>query len=482
MTATAAEGTEQPLVAAGATIPEVAYRTALAAFALAVVAAAAVAAPDSGAVFLGRFFGAAILRAHSVPLQLGAETFTAAGAYDGGIGWLGALTISLLAAAGPAALVFATMLAALATFALVELRARRAAGRRLGLAAAALAGLCALGSFGVAGGIVTAAFAAALAYVLERPGPRAAALGTLIALVWCNAAPQGLLAPVIGLCSVAGVTFGAASPSDRRWARLALAGTVLATLATPALLAYPALALEGLRIDRALAGVVSINPIEVAPLGYRIGFTLVVLVACALGIARGREGTIPLLLFGTLLALANGAYVVVFGVLVAPLLAASAAAAFPAFARGSARAPRADFASAGFAVVLAAVVAWQAGQRPAPLNGGFALATTLAADGRAHRLYCWNLDWCDAVLSSSPRVAVFMDGRVAAYPPDVRSAKADIVSVKATWRKVLNERRVDAMLVAKDHALAGLLALSPEWRAVDADDSAVLYERTAVAR
>jgi hypothetical protein len=75
-----------------------------------------------------------------------------------------------------------------------------------------------------------------------------------------------------------------------------------------------------------------------------------------------------------------------------------------------------------------------------------------------------------------------MDGRVAAYPPDVRSAKADIVSVKATWRKVLNERRVDAMLVAKDHALAGLLALSPEWRAVDADDSAVLYERTAVAR
>jgi hypothetical protein len=343
-----------------------------------------------------------------------------------------------------------------------------------------LAFLCAISSLGVAGGIVTGAFVSILAYVLERPGPRAALIATLLTVVWCNTSATGVLAPAIALCMAATSTFGG-SPFERRWARIAVAGTLLAIFATPGLWAYPALALEGLRIDRSV-GVVPENPIDVAPLAYRIGFLLVVFAAFAVGARRGRESSIPLLLCGALLALANGAYIVVFGVLAAPILAASTAEAFPALAGAVTASMRTDLIAGACAVALAAIAAWLSGRSGAPLADGYGLAASLAADGRSHRLYCSNVDWCDAALSLAPNVRVFMDGRIAPYPDAVRDAKRDVALGDVHWNERLRERNVDTLIVAKGRLLSGLVELSPGWRVAASDGTAVLYDRRADPR
>jgi len=478
--AAAAQGSERRHEAAVPTAGSIAYRAAYAICALGIAVATAVSPRDNAGFLLGTFAGERIVRGHAIPLHFGNETFTAAGAFDGGVGWLGGLATYALSLAGPAVSIFATALAAVATFAFVEARARRLAGRPLALAAAALAFLCAISSLGVAGGIVTAAFVSILAYVLERPGPRAALVATLLTVVWCNTSAAGVLAPAIALCMAATSTFGG-TPYERRWARVAVAGTLLAIFATPALWAYPALALEGLRIDRTV-GVVPENPIDVAPLAYHIGFLLVVLAAFAVGARRGRESSIPLLLCAALLALANGAYVVVFGVLAAPILAASAAEAFPALAGSMTASMRTDFVAGAFAVVLAGIAAWQAGRSGAPLADGYALAASLAADGRSHRLYCSNVDWCDAALPFAPNIRVFMDGRIAPYPDAVREAKRDVAFGDVHWKERLSERNVDTVIVAKGRLLSGLVGLSPRWRVVASDGTALLYERGAAPR
>jgi hypothetical protein len=349
--------------------------------------------------------------------------------------------------------------------------------------AAPLTAVCALGGFGIAGGIVTALFAAALAYLLERPGPRTVAAVTLLSVIWCNVAPQGLFAPAIAVCFAA---FKRVDPSDaaavaaRRWGRIACATTALATLATPALASYPLLAFEGLRVDRLLAGIVAYHPVDVAPLAYRFGFGFAVLAALAVGTQRGREDAIPLFVFAALLALANGSYVVVFGALAAPLLAASAAAMFPKLAGRTIGSVRGDAVAGACALSLGAALAWHfAGGATPP---GFALAASLARDSQPHRLYCANVDWCDAALTGSPHHKVFMDGRVAAYPTKIWDAERDIRTLKPHWRKQLDDFRVDTLLTQKDRALATLIAMGGGWREVASDESAVLYERSAARR
>jgi hypothetical protein len=451
-----------------------AYRVAYAALALGAVIATAFAPPDNAGLALGSFLGEQILRTRAVPLHLGNETFTAAGAYTGGLGWLGGLTLALLArAGGSSALLLATMLATLTAFWFTELQARRNAGQAFALLAVVIAAACALSSLGVAGGIVTAAFAAVLAYVLDRPGPRAAGVATAIALVWCNVAPQGILAPLIA--AIRGTT-----ADEKLWSRIAWAGTVLAMFATPAFYHYPLAAFEALRIDRTLGNDVAFHPGQVAPIAYRIGFTLTMLVALSVGLQRERRASISLVLFSALLALMNGAYLVVFGVLTGPVLAGAAAAALARSPRIAIGTPRSNVAAAIAAAGIGAVLAWHLAAPPQP--GGYALAAALERDGRPHRVFCYNVDWCDAALAEAPAVRVFVDGRVEAYPQTVLDQQGDIMRLRSHWRKRLNDSRVDTIVAPRSGPFGGILSLWPAWHRAAARDGDGVFERTVAAR
>ena len=454
------------------------YRFAYLAIAAAIVVSTAFAPVNSAALALAHFLGGHILNDRAIPMRLGSETFTAPGSYSGGIGWLGAVANELLARAGYGAALFATMLAALVAFAFVELRARRLGGRWLALGAVVLARACAPESLGIAGGITTAAFVAVLAYVLERPSRTAAIVATILAVVWCNVAAEGLLAPAIAACIAAATTLRRGTQDERRWSRFACLGTALALLATPAFTSYPLYALGTLRLDRDLFGVVAYHPIDVAPLAYRVGFTAIIVAGLAFGLQRDRGAWIPLFVAAAVLALMNGAFVIVFGVLAAPILAASAAAAYPRFAQLGTGSVRADIAIGVAAVALAAGIApFVATPATAP---GYALAAGLGSDGRSHRVFCYDVDWCDVAISEAPRVSVFADGRVAAYPSTVLGRQRDIVTMKNHWRRTIDRNKVDTMILRNDRPLTTMISMAPGWHLVASDAAASVYERAVL--
>lgn len=451
------------------------------ALAAAVVAAIALRAPDQAALTVMRAFGARIVREGRVPLRLGPEIFGAPNAWDGGLGWLGAFAAWCAGVAGPAFTTFSTCAFALAALAFVAARARRRAAPALALGAAALAAACASDALRDGGGIESATFAAALYFLLDRPALRSAVLASLLAVLWCNVSAQGLFAPLLGAVAALGTLLDRRPAAERRWAAIACAGTVLATFATPAGWTFPALAFEALRVDRALEWLVTYHPADVSPFAYRTGFTLAMLTALAFGAGRLRASDALLWASATLLALANGLYLPIFGVLAAPLLAASAAERLDLPAVATERRAAALAAGTVACAALAAAAAFvpaALGLRVASPAEATVLARTLTADGRAHRLFCATADWCGvAEAEGAPLVSGYMDGRVEAFPADACAEQRDVARLKGDWRGRLDAERVDAVLVRRDRAFATLLAARPGWRQAGETDSLVLFVR-----
>jgi len=404
-----------------------------------------------------------------------------------GVGWLGDLWAWASASGGTAAALAAAAAAALAAFVLTETRARRYGGRVCALAASCVALVCSLDALRAGGGAASLALCAALALVLDRPTPRTPLFASALALVWCQIAPDGLLAPLIATAFALGARFdGERDPKDLRYAWFAVAGCALATLATPSLGAFPAQAFAALRVDRTYDGIVALHPIDSAPTAYRIGFTAAVFAFLAFGTgARLRVRDALLVAGGALYALANGAGLGIFGVLAAPVLAGAArdALGLQTVREDEGRAGEAAVVTVAmlFAIVLAGAVAPRAdaalAERP------YALAQHAPRSGSPHRFACANVDWCDyAVATGPPGTTALLDGRLD------RASAADIEAQRTFshashgWRALLDARRVDAVLVRRDRAIATLLALRGDWRAVAQNDEAELFVRAGGRR
>jgi hypothetical protein len=402
----------------------------------------------------------------------------------GGVMWVaaGALALAVAASftarprgtlgAGEAAPVVAAALAALVGFALVGVRARRLADMPAALAAVAVAVLCSADLLHAGSGIANLAFAAGLLLALEVATPAGAIVATLLAVAWCNVAPQGLLAALFAGAWALGRSFERPRDGSARIAWTAAFGCVLATLATPAGLAFPAVACEALHVDRGLVGLVPMHPFEVAPLAYRAGFMLVVLGALGLG-ARFRTADVPVLAVAFLLSLANGVYL--------PLLGAVAGPALGSAARGTIL----RVVAAALAFAVAALVmggAAQAGRTNA--HEPYELVGRLRADGAPHRLFCSSLAWCSAASAAGLlRLHVYLDERVELYPAPMRDVQRTIARARPGWRAELAHAGIDTIVVGRREALAALLALDPRWRQSDADGRAIVFVRaTGVPR
>jgi hypothetical protein len=379
------------------------------------------------------------------------------------LGRLGAVVATLVErAGGEPALALATALAALLAFALIALRASRRAGIGAGLAAASLAVLCSLDFLRPGGGLTGLLFAALLLLALETRTLLGAGLATLAGVVWCNVAPEGLVAAPLAAAWALGSSIERPGGLQARNAWLAAAGCALATLATPAGLAFPKLAYEALRLDRDLVGLLPVHPIDVAPFAYRAGFTLVVVGALAFG-TRLRKADVPSLLLVTLLALSNGAFLPLLGAVAGPALACAA------------RLPRALCALLALAVACAAGgISLRADNATA--HQPYELVATLAADGGSHRLFCEPLEWCSvATAADVPGLRPFMDGRVAQYSAEARKTQRAIGRVHAGWRAEASHAGIDTFLVARNDSIATLLSLDPRWRLAASDERARVF-------
>ncbi len=426
----------------------------------------AIAALDSDA-----FAARAMLVSHAVSPVFGPET-AAAGSRSGGLGWLGALVATALAAT-PLTIHLVTVAMLLATLALVEVRARSRSNATSATAAAAVAALCGCDAAYVGAPLEAPLFTAALLVLLDRPTVLRAVLATALTLLWCNTSASGLLGVAFALAAALGALLDRRPPDERRALWLAASGACLATLATPAGLAYPVLAFHALRIAGALEGLASTAPSEIAPVAYHVGFFLVLVLGLVLGLRALRLGGALSALIALALALANGANLPLFGAVVAPLLAAGAVRLRTTVPSSVALALTCVAALAINAAATDAYAHARAAQRDGAL-----LARRAAGLPGVRRIFCAPVDWCASAVASGG--SVLIDDRVDRAPSRVRAAQLALAQARPTWRRVVRQYGIDAIVVNGDSALASLLRLNRNWRGIAARGNAVLVARRSV--
>ncbi len=438
----------------------------------AVAVAVARAPGDTAALATDAFAARAIVVRHAISTVFGPES-AAAGSQSGALGWLGALLWTKLAAA-PFTLWLAPVAMLLAMLALVEIRARARSNAWLGTAAAAIAALCACDAAHAGGPLAAPLFTAAFFMLLDRPTVRRAVLGTALALFWCNTSASGLLGGVLALAAALGTSLDRQPVLERRAAWLAAFGACLATLATPAGLAYPVLAFHALRIDGTLEGIVSTAPSEIAPVAYHVGFFLVLVLGLAIGLRALRfTGAFPALV-ALALGLANGANLPLVGVVVAPLLAGGALRPRTTVARGLALALTC-------VAVLAANVGpggTDANARASAQRDGAFLASRAAGLHDVRRVFCEQVAWCASAVAAGGSVLV--DDRVDRAPSPVRDAQLALGQAHVTWLGVAKRYGIDAIVVSRDSALASLLRLDSRWRTYGARGDTALFVRSSM--
>ncbi len=442
--------------------------------AVAGLGALALGVPDVGRYREAVTLGSRILAAHSVPLVFGPET-AAAGADGGALGWLAAtanaaLTATPLGFGGCAA---AAALCVLLGLALVERRARGVAPQAYALGAVGLVVLSSLDLLHVGGATSLLLFGAALVAALDSATPAGiVAVGVLTAL-WCNVDAAGVLAPAFALANACGRALEDRTSLATRYAWLATAAALLATLATPATLHFPYLAVASLRLAGTFASALPWAPADVAPHGYHIGFMLLLVAALALGLrACGpREA-----LLGTLalvVALASGALLPLAAIVVAPMLAAAAArgrvAAPPALAW-----PIAGVWLVALSLAFGSMYGARAASATAPANEPQATLAVLAATGDVRGVACANVAWCDGAVALGLRVLA--DDRIGAMPLGVRRAQGAIARAGSTWRTELDAFGIDAVVVGENAALATLIAAS-DWHRTSRSGTIAVYVR-----
>ncbi len=102
----------------------------------------------------------------------------------------------------------------------------------------------------------------------------------------------------------------------------------------------------------------------------------------------------------------------------------------------------------------------------------FLLAARLP--GRLYNDYGWGgyLTW-----RLFPHYRVFIDGRVAIYPAEVREDYFTIHDVRPGWAEALARRRIELLLLRRAAPLATVLRETPGWRVAYEDDRAVVFQR-----
>jgi len=377
-----------------------------------------------------------------------------------GVGWLGAALTNALYASPLryGALVAAGALMASVAFLLVERRARRHATAAGAFGAVVLAALCALDTLHAGGATTTLAGTAAVMLLLEHATLASALALGAIAILWCNIEAAGLLAPALALLCAVGRTFAFAATPASRYAWLSAAIAICATLATPLGIAYPAHALAALQLDGVNADYARWSPADVAPHGYRYGVMPMIVIAFAVGL-RGRTPRDALLgAFAFVLALANGAFVAVFGIVAAPIVAAALA---PRSGDPSPSHPRLTVVRAGgFVAALAVLAGLAVGARTLPVTPDepYAAIARLARTRVVHRVFCADTAWCDAALVQG--LAVVADSRIGNATPAVRDTQIVLLRAGKTWRTKMDALGVDAAVAGANSSLTTLLTAS----------------------
>ncbi len=415
------------------------------------------------------------LQTGGLPSVFGSETFTARGEPTGCTGWLGAVLTGLWASLSPAAVSIVSAICCMCALALLYALCERY-GTAQALCALSVAAVASLDGFatGTLGYelIVALAFAA----LLRAPDRNRSLWCIPLAIVWCNIGASGLLAGPLALAAA----FGAAidgrgtSPQLRRLTAIAF-GSLGAALCTPGGVAYASQALSHLGLfDEKIEALTVWNPTS-RPRALFFGFVPLLVASAWIGWRRTHKtGDILIAAVLTLAALANVAFLPIAAIVIA-LIAADASkeldlSQLDAYAGGRAVVPW-GVAFAAIAVAVTAAV------RPPVQDRGIAQNVRALTGEGATRLFCSVPSWCDFALGTP--IAVYIDGRVSAYPAATRERAAAISGGAKSWRDTFDRLKVDAVITPDDRPLASLLDIDPHWRRIPSQGSAALFVRNA---
>jgi hypothetical protein len=96
---------------------------------------------------------------------------------------------------------------------------------------------------------------------------------------------------------------------------------------------------------------------------------------------------------------------------------------------------------------------------------------------RAGRLFSTD-QWGDYLIYRFyPDMQIFIDGRSDFYDPAIRDQYVSLMNGKWDWRQILDEHRLEAVLLPPSWALTTTLKIDPGWRLVYDDGAALLFER-----
>lgn len=430
-----------------------------------------------------QWLGLQILHSGHIPLTLGPEAFTAAGAPWVPQEWvLSVLVASMLGTPQFAFLVAFATLAGVATILLTAWSARRLGASTL---ATAICALCVafsmVESYGIRAQVFAWALLAATMLILRTCEGRARWWIVPIVALWANLHASALLAPALLALWTVGIAI-----EQRGWNARVRAYAVLTIASAGAVFLTPlgyrlplyAIALIQSPIRTAINEWQASN---IADFSFMAGALVLVVATFALGVERSRRWP-EWLIFAAVTWLAVSAIrnVPVCAIAIAPAVAQRLTLLIPERLRINAIfAERPVTALLYAGTLIAAIVTGVALGSSSEMRVGnlpVRAIATLASVSGTHNLYCEDFAWCSLALAY-PNVREFIDGRCDPFPIAVWNDYETIYGAKGSWREALDRRGVDAIVVSNKHALARALDKWHDWRLVYSDESYRLFVR-----
>ncbi len=444
-----------------------------------------------------QWLGSSILHNGHLPVALGAETFTAAGAHWVPQEW--ALSLLVALTVGTAAFPVLAAISVLAGAAVLAVTAF--AARRLGastfatLLCVTCVGYSMVESYGIRAQVFGWALLAAVMYVLRCTRGKTLWWTVALTALWANLHASAMLSPAFLAIWTVGIAIEERSWSARLRQHIALTiACAAAVCATPLGIRLPIYAAQ-LFASPIRHIIQEWQPSDLIADSFLFGAFPLLLAACIWGVAwRSQRSESPYrwseavlfagaawLLFG---ALRN---IPIFAIVVAPSVAAGMTRVIPETVRVNRllrEVPMAALVNVT-AVAGAFLIAMRLSQMPDYYKGDLPSqpVAALAALPGIHNLYCEDFAWCGLALKYA-NLREFIDGRCDPFPLPVWEQYQAVYLLRPQWKDILKRTGVNAILVKRKHPLARAVAMRADWRSIYADaqyEVFVLKSRLGVA-
>jgi hypothetical protein len=426
------------------------------------------------------WLGNLIFQTHRLPLRLGSETFTSAGAPWVPHEW----AFSILAAASMNHGIFwmlALLVSTVPTIALVSiyLRGRNGAPAWAIAVVLFLCGFAMAQSFGIRDQVVGWGCFALFWLALERRDDWFYAT-IPIAVLWANLHASVMIAPAIVLARIVGLALDGGLGALWKTRELRVFPLVLlATALSPLGILLPVYAISFVT-SPVLHIVDEERRVRLSDISFALGslpIALALLLPKPRNLLSRWTETLPLLmLFAAMVLVVR--YVPLFAIAAAPYAARNLGLTFPKLQKLSGRLrefePVATVTTCLIIPLAAVLLAWELRAQPPVLP--VAAVSSLAADGERHRVFCEDFAWCSIALQF-PNLSVYVDARLDPYPMSVWKSYVAAITVQPSWRWQLDRYRVDAVVARRGSHLAQKLAADPAWHDTFDDASHVVYRR-----